>query len=104
MIVTFTPMRRNDRLALSVAGDVLTLNGEVFDFTALPEGATLPRTAVACDWLVSDITRSGGEIAMSVILPHGAHAPKQTLFPEPITLSVDGPVTLPSYQSEEAEV
>jgi hypothetical protein len=99
MHITFSPVRRDDRLDLSVAGDVLTINGEAFDFTALPEGATLPRDAVVCDWLASDVSRIGGDIHMTMILPHGAAAPHETRFPAPI-IAGDGPVDLPAYAIE----
>lgn len=100
--ITLTPQRRDDRLVLSRQGDRLTLNGELFDFTTLPEGASLPRRAVACPWLTSDVTRIAGTLQLSLILPHGAQAPEATLFPAPISLTQDGPVTLPPYEIEDA--
>ena len=97
--ITFSPMRRDDRLEVSIAGDVFTINGAAFDFSTLPEGATLPRAAVACDWLAGDVDRIGGSLHLSLILPHGAKAPLETLFPVPIMAS-DGLVTLPPYEIE----
>lgn len=99
MHLTFSPMRRDDTLALSRTGDVLTINGEAFDFSALPEGASLPRDAVACDWLAGDVERIGGVLHLSLILPHGANAPRETRFPVPI-MAGDGPVALPPYEIE----
>lgn len=49
MQFSFSPVRRDDTLELSKSGDVLTIKGEVYDFTSLPEGATLPRGAVSCE-------------------------------------------------------
>lgn len=98
MQIKFTPMRRDDALALSVAGDVLTINGEAFDFSGVPEGATLPREAVTCDWLASNVERIGGQITLTLILPHGAKAPQETLFPAPVSVT-DGPVPLPPYDT-----
>jgi len=99
MQITLTPQRRDDRVTLARKGDVLILNGEAFDFTAIPEGCTLPRDAVACDWLASDITRIGGQLYLTLILPHGADAPQATLFPAALTLTGDGPVALPDYEN-----
>ncbi|MCJ7874811.1 hypothetical protein [Phaeobacter sp. J2-8] len=65
MQITFSPMRSDARLVLSRVGDVLTLNGEAFDFSQLPEGATLPRAAVASDWLGSDVTRRAGKLCLT---------------------------------------
>ena len=100
MQITLTPMNRDDRLTLERSGDSLTINGEAFDFTAIPEGGTLPRDAVACDWLAGDVTRAGGVLHLTLILPHGADAPLETRFPAPITLTGDGPVALPPYENE----
>lgn len=102
MEITLSPMRRDDTLTLSRAGDVLTVNGEDLDFSALGEGDILPASATGCEWLIGDITRTGGELVLTMILPHGADAPAATMFPDPITVTGDGPVTLPAYAAEEA--
>ena len=100
MILIFSPMRHSDRLNLHRAGDMLTINGEAFDFSPLPDGATLPRDAVASDWLAGDVTRDGnGVLTVPLILPHGANAPEATRFPAPLDLTRDGPVELPLYDA-----
>lgn len=101
MHITLTPVRMDQTLAASKAGDVLTLNGTAFDFTPLPEGGRLPRAAVDCPWLASDVTREGGTIRLTLILPHGAEAPGETRFPAPLFLSEDGPVALPPHSAVE---
>jgi hypothetical protein len=101
MQIILSPIRAETLLTLHRAGDVLTVNGEVFDFSGIPEGATLPREAVACDWLASDITRQGGALQMTILLPHGANAPEETRHPAPLVLTGDGPVNLPPYDAEE---
>tara|TARA_R110002096_G_scaffold136122_14_gene288493 strand:- start:3739 stop:4068 length:330 start_codon:yes stop_codon:yes gene_type:complete len=101
MKITLSPMRRDDQLTLSKSGDTLTINGDVFDFSAIPEGATLPRAAVDCDWLASDVERIDGVLYLTLILPHGARAPVETRFPAVLDLTTDGPVTLPAYDIPE---
>jgi hypothetical protein len=98
MQISFSPMRRDDRPELSVSGDVLTINGEEFDFSGVPDGATLPQEAVACDWLASDVERIGGVLHLTLILPHGADAPQEALFPEPLSVS-EGSIPLPASHS-----
>lgn len=93
-------MCRDYRLILHCAGDLLTLNGDRYDFLPLPEGAVLPRYAVDCDWLASDITRKDGHLHLTLILPHGADAPTETRFLQPIMLEADGPVTLPPHGTD----
>ena len=46
MQISFTPTRCDTALTATRQGDVLTLNGEAFDFTALSEGDVMPRDAV----------------------------------------------------------
>lgn len=100
MKLNFTPYRAPAPMTVSVAGDVITVNGEAFDLSAIPEGATLPKEAVDCDWLASDIERQGGALELTLRLPHGPHAPEATCFPQPITITTDGPVALPPYDEE----
>ncbi|NYS26206.1 hypothetical protein HUK65_14520 [Rhodobacteraceae bacterium 2376] len=99
MKITLTPVYMDAPLVLERAGDVLTLNGTAYDFTPLPEGATLPRAAVGCDWLASDVARVDGALQLTLILPHGGHAPPRTLFPAPVIDPPDGPVPLPPFST-----
>lgn len=84
--------------------DTLFVDGIEFAFGPLLEGATLPREAVGANgWLLSDVTRVSGVIHMTILLPHGPNAPDLTRFPEPMTVSTDGPVTLPAYSLDDDE-
>ncbi len=105
--LSLSPVRLETALALSCAGDTLTINGVAYDFGPLAEGARLPRAAVACDWLASDVERIGGVIHLTLVLPHGPipwPAPPEAqvvTHPEPIMVSEDGPIPLPSYTPAE---
>src|SRR6056297_3952892 len=101
MKLILSPTRMDEALTMTRTGDVLTLNGEALDFGPLPEGATLPKEAIDSQWIAGDVTREDGVLTVPVILPHGANAPEATRFPEPITLTGDGPVSLPAYDLEE---
>lgn len=103
MHITLIFQCRDDSLTLHRAGDVVTFNGTAYDFGPLQEGAVLPRTAVDCPWLASDITRIDGELHLTLILPHGPiPVPPPTealavLFPQPIHVTSNGPIALPSW-------
>lgn len=97
MKITLSPMRHDTPLSLERAGDVLTINGEAFDFGPLTDGATLPCAAVDCEWLVSDVERIDGALHFTLRLPQGPDAPHETRFPAPIIDPPDGPVALPIY-------
>ena len=100
MYIKLSPQRSDNALNLAKEADTLIINGEAFDFTALPEGATLPKDAINSDVIISDVERIDGVLHLTVLLPHGANAPESTRFPQPITVTQDGPITLPVYDIE----
>lgn len=95
MIINLSPQRRDDRLTLSKKGDVLTINGEAFDFSAVPDGATLPASAVNSPFIAGDVTRVGGTLTVSLLLPHGPEPSQAVAFPADIKANADGKITLP---------
>lgn len=102
MQITFSPIRRDETLTLGKQGDTLTVNGEAFDFSPLPDGADLPGEAINSEWLLG-AKREGGELHITVLLPHGGNAPEETRFPQPITVTADGPVPVPEHSIPEPE-
>ncbi len=103
MHITLAPIRSDSELTLARAGSALVINGVTYDFAPLPEGAILPRAAVDCPALADDVTRTGGVLQITLLLPHGGSAPPETLFPEPITVTSDGPVSLPPHDQEDMQ-
>jgi hypothetical protein len=94
MLVCFSPVRSDETLEARVSGDVLTVNGQPFDFGPLPEGATLPDGACGSDWIAGPVERRGGVVAVTLRLPHGLAAPAARRFPQPVVVTA-GPVPLP---------
>lgn len=104
MKITLSPQRRDDALTVSKVGDVLTINGEAFDFSNLPDGGTLPAGTVPCDWIAGDVDRIDGELQLTLILPLGPPPwSADVSAPTSITVTADGPITLPTNQSQEQE-
>jgi len=95
MTINLSPQRRDDTLSVIKSGDVLTINGTEYDFSQVPDGGMLPRNAVDCLWLRSDVTREDGELTLTLLLPHGANASEARRFPEPLTNVPDGEVEFP---------
>jgi hypothetical protein len=83
-------------LVLSKSGDVLTINGEAFDFSAVPEGepALNEEHTVSCPFISGSVKRLGGHVVLNVI--RFFRSPEN--MPGPVILSdvPDGPVALPS--------
>lgn len=100
--ITYFPQRRDDLTldALMWSGDVLTINGAVLDLSGIPEGATLPGDAVDHPLVVGEISRGGGALSVTLILPLGANPSDEARFPAQIT-GADGPVPIPATHIEE---
>jgi hypothetical protein len=100
MHITLFPVRMDTRPTITRSGDTLTIDGEAFDFSAVPDGATLPKEAINSDWFTGPVERIAGTLHLNLRLSHGANAPEETRFPEPITLTSDGPLELPVHDIE----
>lgn len=101
MQINLHPQLNNTPMTLSRSGDILTINGESFDFSPLVDGDTLPTEAIGSDWFNGPVEKVSGTLHISLILPHGSNAPDSTRFPDPITVVGDGPITLPPYEALE---
>jgi len=95
MKINLSPTRCDEQLTVIVSADILVLNGEVYDFTPLPEGGTLPHDAIDCRWIVGGVTRIDGQIELTLFLPCGPDASEAAEFPQPIIVNTNGLVELP---------
>lgn len=95
MYINLSPVRLDETLTATRAGDVLILNGEAFDFGPLPDGATLPAEAIGSDWIIGPVERINGELHLTLRLPHGPNPSSAVAFPQPIHVTADGQVELP---------
>lgn len=100
MRISFSPQRRDGTLALSRQGDTLTINGDAFDFSLLPDGGMIEGDAIPSDWIAGKVRRLDGEIHLTIILPHGANPPHHVAFPHAVTVTQDGPVAVPGEAAE----
>ena len=95
MKINFSPQVREDTISITKTGDALTINDVAYDFAQLPDGATLPRDAVDCEYIASDVTRVNGEIELTLLLPITPQASEAARFPQPIIVTENGEVELP---------
>lgn len=95
MKITFHPQFSDDPLTVFKQGDKLTINDEVFDFSVIPDGATLPATAVSCRWVIHDVERVGGILHLALLLPMPFDAVEIDWFPGPLFNPADGLLELP---------
>jgi hypothetical protein len=95
MNIILSPQRREEALEIFKKGEVLTINGEDYDFSPMSEGDTLPADATTCPWLVGNIEKQDGHLSVTVILPIPFNYSQEQAFPEPIMDAPDGLVELP---------
>ncbi|ASD02239.1 hypothetical protein [Pseudomonas aeruginosa] len=99
MIIKLSPYAplpgSDERLVLARVGDVLTVNGQPFDFTPLPDAGELPAEAVGSEWFVGFVVRRAGRVELSLRFPLTDDASAAARFPEPLLIEADGPVELP---------
>lgn len=95
MIITLSPQFRSDSLTVSKQGDTLTINGHDYDFSVIPDGATLPADAIGCEYIVGNVERIAGALHLTLMLPNGPDASEAARFPAPINNPADGPLELP---------
>lgn len=90
MDIRLSPQRRDDPVTITKLGDVLTINGEAFDFAPLPDGGTLPAEAIDCELIVGDVHRKNGAVQITLIAPHGPNPTPEGALPEPRLHAADG--------------
>jgi hypothetical protein len=100
MKINLSPMRRDDSLEVSRSGNSLTINGEVFDFSQMADGDTLPASAISSTWLAAQIDNIGGELELTLRLPLPVNYSPQQAFPTPLENVPDGPVAFPAPMPE----
>ncbi|MFU2327725.1 hypothetical protein [Pseudomonas sp. NFX98] len=100
MRIVLEPQRRDDHLEVVKAGDTLSVNGEIFDFSPVVEGDTLPATAIHSGWFTGQVDRINGELVLTMILPNPWNFSPEQAFPIPLESVPDGPVVFPAAMAE----
>lgn len=95
MIINLSPVRSDRALTVIKDGDKLRINGELFSFISLPDGATIPAGEVPCEWISGPVERIDGVLHLTLILPHGPSPSEAVAFPAQLIDPPDGPLDLP---------
>jgi hypothetical protein len=102
MKISFSPQRREGSISVVKDGDKLRINGELFSFISLPDGATIPEGVVPCDWITGPVERISGGLQLTLVLPHGPNPSAALARPEPLIEPPDGELDIP-HDPEPAE-
>ncbi|MBK5400521.1 hypothetical protein JFU47_28015 [Pseudomonas sp. TH39(2020)] len=95
MNIILTPQRRDDTLEVIKAGSVLTVNGQVFDFSRMRDGDTLANSAINSEWFAGDVEKVEGELTLTLLLPNPWNYSPEQAFPVPLENLPDGQVVFP---------
>lgn len=101
MRIILSSQRRDEVLSLIKSGDVLTANGEAFDFSPMGDGDTLPREAINSLWFCGPVEKVNGELIVTLLFPIPWNYSQEQAFPLPLENVPDGPVEFPPPLSEE---
>ena len=102
MRISFSPQLRAATLLVEKQGDILTINGESFDFSSLPDGATIPDGDVPCAFIVGPVERIGGALQLCLCLPYRV-GNRHVAAPQPLIDPPDGAINLPGLDPAEEE-
>lgn len=102
MRISLSPQRRDDTITVSKAGDVITINGEAFDFSSLPDGGTIDAGDIPCEWITDTVERVGDDLHLTLLMPHGPNPSPLIAYPMPLIVTTDGPVAIPGQTVEPA--
>ncbi|WP_370204647.1 hypothetical protein [Pararhodobacter marinus] len=104
MHLTLSPIRGlpgQPETVISVAGDVVTIDGVVYDLAPVPEGGRAT-PAPGAHPFIGAITREAGEIRATIrVVLNDTAAPDQPASPWAVTVT-SGPVTIPADRIEDA--
>ncbi|EGH99585.1 hypothetical protein [Pseudomonas syringae] len=95
MKINLTPQRRDDTLEAYKYGSTVIVNGESFDFSAMLEGSTLPRSAISSIWLEGDVELNDGELEITLLIPLPQNYSQEQAFPVPLLNVPNGLIQLP---------
>ena len=97
--INLSPVRSDEsQPEVSYAAPLLTVDNVDYDLSELPDGATAQHP------VLGTVERSGDDYELTLKITHGSNAPEATRFPEPLTVTVNGLVELPLYNTPEPEV
>jgi hypothetical protein len=102
MKIILNPQMREDTLTVFKRGDILTVNGEDFDFAPIGEGETLPADAISSFWFLNQVDRVDGELVLTLLFPNPWNFSQEQAFPVPLENVPDGPVAFPGPLPETA--
>lgn len=106
MNIKLVPVRMDEVVVYEKRDDSIIVDGEIFDFSKVGEGDTLPQAAIMSTRFVGDIDRINGELTLSLVLPLPWNYSQEQAFPLPLYDVKDGALdnVLPRPRNAEYEM
>jgi hypothetical protein len=99
LTINLSPVRSDiPQPTVTYVSPVLTVDNVDYDLSELPDGATAEHP------VLGKVSRTGSDYELTLKLTHGANAPYDTRFPDPVLVYANGSVDLPLYETPEPEV
>lgn len=101
IIINFSPIYATDWpviKSVNIRGFEVTINSETFDFSPLEKGYELGREGIGSPFFADKASMSAeGVLSITLLMPYDeATATDAIRFPEPVTVTADGPVDIPT--------
>lgn len=93
MRISFSPQAAFATMRVSRAGQVLTINGDSIDFSALPDGAEIENGGDLHPSIAGKVERVDGELQLTLLLPYWKAGHVDA--PPPIINPPDGSLAIP---------
>jgi hypothetical protein len=95
MRIILSPKGNTPGIEVVKSGNTLTINGELFDFSRMADGDTLPLNAIYSSYFDGDVDVINGEMVLTLVLPLPWNYSPEQAFPTPLNDVQDGPVIFP---------
>jgi hypothetical protein len=95
MKIHLSPIRSDQEIVATKSGDSLIINGELFDFSPMGDGDTLPAEAINSPWFPADVEKQDDELILTLLFPIPRNFSPEQAFPVPIEDVPDGEIAFP---------
>lgn len=82
-------------ISVAINGDSIEINGVSYDFSPLPDGATLTDGATGCEFIIGPVERVEGRLMLTLLQPITEAASPAAHEISTIINPPDGPLELP---------
>jgi hypothetical protein len=91
----FAPLPGQQQLVVSKSAEIISIDGKDFDLSAVAESENVPAAQFDSPYIIGDVSRSSGDLELTLYIPVLSTASHAARFPDPIIDPPDGPIQFP---------